>query len=254
MSFLLPNPRLEPLLRYLSMPAKLVHRAPQSNLLALQTVPLRDTALAAGSAFHFDDSCQVTVVEGGLDRLADHLKLTLVGAPRTVKGLHLVMLSHTCQLQLSVGGDKVRAVVGSGVSGRISAVLASQATLFIGDGSSLPNARLLAAHADVAIGDDCQIGEETLIQASDPHPIIDLDTGQPLNAQRRQVTLGSHVWVGRRVLILPDVSLGDGCIVDAGSTVVEDVAAQTQVGGAPAVLRRQRVGWARQYGGKPPQF
>lgn len=251
MSFLLPNPTLEPLLRFMALPAKLVHRAPQSNTKALQTVLLRDTPLATGSAFQFDDSCQVTVVEGGIERLAANVKLVVAGPPRTVRGLHLVVLTPSGLLHLTVGGDRVRAFFGVGVVGRPAVNLAGEATLFVGDGTTLPNARILAANADVVIGDDCQIAEDVVIQASDPHPIIDLDSGQTLNAHRRGVSIGSHVWIGRRSLIQPDVTLGDGCIVDAGSTVVEDVAAQTQVGGAPAVLRRQRVSWARQYGGKP---
>lgn len=238
----------------MGLPAKLVHRAPLSKNKPLQTVLLRDTPLAAGSDFQFDDTCQVTVIDGALDRLAMQLKLTMAGPPRKVTGLHVVMLTGHGMVHLTVGGDRVRAFVGVNVVSRAVVNLAGEATLFVGDGTTMPNARILAANADVVIGDDCQIAEDVVVQASDPHPVIDLETGETLNHMRRHVTLGSHVWVGRRALILPDVTLADGCIVDPGSTVVADVASQTQVGGCPATLRRTGVGWARQYGAKPPRF
>lgn len=252
MAFLLPNPTLEPLLRYMALPPVLVRRAPLSGTKPLQTVLLKDTALAAGSPMQFDDSCQLTVVEGGVEKIAQHVKLTVAGPPRRVRGLQLAVLTQSGLLNLTVGGDQVRVFVGVGVVSRATVNLAGEATLFVGDGTTMPNARILAANADVAIGDDCQIGEDVVIQASDQHPIVDLDSGETLNHQRRAVTLGSHVWVGRRALILPDVKLGAGCIVESGAVVNADVAAQTLVGGAPAVLRRERVGWARQFGAKPP--
>jgi acetyltransferase-like isoleucine patch superfamily enzyme len=250
-----PNPttmKLEPLLRYMGLPPGLVRRAPQSNTLSLQTFLLKDSPLAAGSNFQFADSCRVTVVEGALERLAANVKLTLAGPPRVVHDLHLAVLTPSGLLNVTVGGDNVRAFFGAGVVGRPTITLAGQATLFVGDGTTLPNARILAANADVVIGDDCQIGEDVVIQASDQHPIIDLDSGETLNHHRRTVMIDRHVWIGRRCLILPDVTLGAGCIVDAGSTVMADVAPQTLAGGSPAVLRRQRVGWARQFGSKPP--
>lgn len=35
----------------------------------------------------------------------------------------------------------------------------------------------------------------------------------------RDVTIGDHVWIGSRVIILPGAMLGDGCIIQAGSVV-----------------------------------
>lgn len=246
------NLKVEPLLRFMGLPPGLVRRAPQSDTKPLQTVLLKDSPLAAGSSFQFHDSCLVTVVQGGVEALAGNVKLTLAGPPRQVRDLHLVVLTAAGLLNITVGGDRVRAFFGVGVVGRPSVSLAGEATLFVGDGTTMPNARIVAANADVVIGDDCQIGEDVVIQASDQHPVVDLDSGRTLNNHRRAVTIERHVWVGRRSLILPDVTLGAGCIVDAGSTVSENVDPQTQVGGAPAVLRRQRVGWARQFGAKPP--
>lgn len=252
-SFHLPNPSFEPLLRYLHFQPQLVRFAAQSNAKTLQTVLLRDSALAAGSTMQFDDSCQLTVVEGSLDKLTN-VKLVVAGPPRKVKGLHLVVLSTAGQINLTVGGDQVRMVVCANVVMRATVNLAGEASLFVGDGTTMANMRILAANADVSIGDDCQVGEDVVIQASDQHPITDLDSGEVVNFHRRSVKLGRHVWLGRRVLVLPDTQLGDGCIVDAGAVVDRNVAAQTQVGGAPVQVIRQRAGWSRNFGKTPPTF
>ena len=48
------------------------------------------------------------------------------------------------------------------------------------------------------------------------------------------VTVGDHVWIGSRALILPGVTLGEGAVVAAGAVVTGDVEPYTVVGGVPA--------------------
>ncbi len=50
----------------------------------------------------------------------------------------------------------------------------------------------------------------------------------------REVVIGSYVWVGMDVKILAGVTIGDGAIIQAGSTVVSDVPALAITGGHPA--------------------
>lgn len=54
------------------------------------------------------------------------------------------------------------------------------------------------------------------------------------------VTIGSDVWTGHNVNILPGVSVGDGAVVGAGSVVTRDVPPFAIVAGAPARVRRMR--------------
>jgi acetyltransferase-like isoleucine patch superfamily enzyme len=46
--------------------------------------------------------------------------------------------------------------------------------------------------------------------------------------------LGNDVWIGVGTIVLPNVTIGDGAIVSAGSVVKEDVPAYSVVGGNPA--------------------
>ncbi|MBT0044281.1 MULTISPECIES: acyltransferase [Vibrio] len=50
----------------------------------------------------------------------------------------------------------------------------------------------------------------------------------------RNVDIGNNVWLGINVTILPGVSIGEGAIVQAGSTVVEDIPPLAICGGHPA--------------------
>lgn len=57
---------------------------------------------------------------------------------------------------------------------------------------------------------------------------------------RKPVNIGRYCWIGRNVMIMPGVTIGDASIVAAGSVVVKDVAPYTVVGGNPAQVIKQR--------------
>lgn len=48
------------------------------------------------------------------------------------------------------------------------------------------------------------------------------------------ITIGKNVWIGGGVIILSNVTIGDGCTVGAGSVVTKDVPPRTVVVGNPA--------------------
>lgn len=52
--------------------------------------------------------------------------------------------------------------------------------------------------------------------------------------------LGNDVWLGLNVTVMPGVTIGDGAIVAANSTVVKNVEPYSIVGGNPAKLIRMR--------------
>lgn len=54
------------------------------------------------------------------------------------------------------------------------------------------------------------------------------------------VTIGDFVWVGTRVTILGGVHIGEGAIIQAGSTVVSDIPPYAIAGGHPARVFKYR--------------
>ena len=58
--------------------------------------------------------------------------------------------------------------------------------------------------------------------------------------ETKQINIGNDVWIGANVLILNDVSIGDGAIIGAGSVVTKDVIPYSIMGGVPSNLIRMR--------------
>ncbi|HEX7757448.1 MAG TPA: DapH/DapD/GlmU-related protein, partial [Niabella sp.] len=53
------------------------------------------------------------------------------------------------------------------------------------------------------------------------------------------VTIGNNVWVGGNATILPGVTIGDNCVIGAGSVVTKDIPANSLAVGNPARVIRQ---------------
>ncbi|HET6818022.1 MAG TPA: acyltransferase [Mycobacteriales bacterium] len=50
----------------------------------------------------------------------------------------------------------------------------------------------------------------------------------------RPVVIGAGTWIGARVVILPGVTIGEGCVIAAGSVVTSDCAGEGLYAGVPA--------------------
>jgi galactoside O-acetyltransferase len=60
------------------------------------------------------------------------------------------------------------------------------------------------------------------------------------NVHRGTIEVEEHAFVGANAVVLPDVTIGEGAVVGAGSVVNKDVAPWTVVAGAPARVIRTR--------------
>jgi acetyltransferase-like isoleucine patch superfamily enzyme len=58
---------------------------------------------------------------------------------------------------------------------------------------------------------------------------------------QKDVRIGTGVWLGAKVIVLPGVSIGDGAVVAAGAVVTHDVEPMAIVAGVPARLVGSRV-------------
>ena len=75
--------------------------------------------------------------------------------------------------------------------------------------------------APVTFGDDCFIGPNVSIYTA-CHSTDPIER----NSRRewaRPVSIGSNVWIGGSVVILPGVTIGDNVTIGAGSVVVHDI-------------------------------
>lgn len=52
------------------------------------------------------------------------------------------------------------------------------------------------------------------------------------------ITIGNNVWLGGNVVVLPGVSIGDNCVIGAGSVVTKDIPANSLAVGNPCRVLR----------------
>jgi serine acetyltransferase len=127
------------------------------------------------------------------------------------------------------------------IDGRLTITFASRYAdcprLAIGDRTRIGFNCALIVGKDVEIGSDCLIASETLIFDSSGHqldPDLRLAGAPPTEDMVKPVRIGNNVWIGKRAMVFPGVTIGDGSVVAAGSIVMRDVPENTLVAGNPA--------------------
>ena len=89
----------------------------------------------------------------------------------------------------------------------------------------------------VTIGNYVMMGPEVVIYTRN-HEHSTRDT--PMCAQGyeeyKPVVIKDDVWIGRRAIILPGVTIEKGCIIGAGAVVTKNTVPYTIYGGVPAKL------------------
>jgi len=115
--------------------------------------------------------------------------------------------------------------------------------LYVGDGAELRlgsgyfnEGSMIVCHSRITIGDTCLFGPHVMLRDNDGHFYEDRPQSAP-------ITIGDHVWVGMRSVILKGVTVGDGAVVAAGAVVTRDVPPRSLVGGSPARVLRKNVSW-----------
>jgi acetyltransferase-like isoleucine patch superfamily enzyme len=92
----------------------------------------------------------------------------------------------------------------------------------------------------VRIGRQCVIADRAMFIDFD-HGVVEVD--RPIRQQgiyKRDVIVGSNVWIGYGACVLRGVSVGDNSIVGTNSVVTKDVPANAVVAGIPARIIRMR--------------
>jgi acetyltransferase-like isoleucine patch superfamily enzyme len=98
----------------------------------------------------------------------------------------------------------------------------------------------ISAYQRVRIGEQCVIADRAMFIDFD-HGVVEVE--RPIRVQgiyKRDVVVGSNVWIGYGACILRGVSVGDNAIVGTNAVVTKDVPANAVVAGVPARVIRMR--------------
>ena len=91
--------------------------------------------------------------------------------------------------------------------------------------------------AKVIIGNNCQMAPNVAIYTAG-HPVHP-DTRNTAYEYGKEVRIGDNVWIGGNTVICPGVSIGDCCVIGAGSVVTKDIPAWTIAAGNPCRVIRE---------------
>lgn len=99
--------------------------------------------------------------------------------------------------------------------------------------------------AKVTFGDNCMLAPNVAIYTAG-HPLHP-DSRNSMYEYGIEVNIGNNVWIGGNTVILPGVSIGDCCVVGAGSVVTKDIPAWSVAAGNPAKIIRKITDADRKY-------
>lgn len=101
--------------------------------------------------------------------------------------------------------------------------------------------RASALHGKVVIGDDVMMAPECVFYTRNHETSrLDVSMNQQGTTEERSILVGNDVWLGRRVMVMPGVIIGDHSIVAAGAVVTKSVPPYSIVAGVPGRVLRSR--------------
>lgn len=140
------------------------------------------------------------------------------------------------QVRIGKGSSIRKGTVVSVASRKVESYIKVGNNTYIGE-----NNNLRAADGVIEIGNGCLISQGITIVTSNH----DIKKSLPISQQgwvskKGKITISDDVWIGANAVILPDVTIGMGAVIAAGSVVTKDVPEYSIVAGVPAKIIKYR--------------
>lgn len=125
--------------------------------------------------------------------------------------------------------------VGHAVRVRPSVKVEQPWNLSIGDNSSIGDRAIIYCLGKVSIGSNASLSQDVHLCAG-THDYTKPD----LPLLRPPITIGNEAWLAADVFVGPNVTIGDGCVVGARSSVFKDLPPWQVCAGTPAKAMKKR--------------
>ena len=176
------------------------------------------------STINAGDKSNTITLDGGVLR---NSRIIINGTNSTVTiGKNCVFNS----LDIILYGDNSHCIIGDNVT--FNSYKSSESGINVGDNTK------------VEIGADSLFSNSIGIYTTDFHKIFD-STGVQVN-NNKSITIGKHVWVGMKSMILKGSMIPDGCVVGAGTIISGEVKEKNAicVGSASNIVRKD-IRWEK---------
>jgi acetyltransferase-like isoleucine patch superfamily enzyme len=143
-------------------------------------------------------------------------------------------------VKFEIGRDAVLRIGRWSWVGHGSKIRVHEGEVSIGAKTVMGQECTISAYQRVEIGRECIIADRVMLIDFD-HGVVEVE--RPIRLQgiyKRDVRVGSNVWMGYGACVLRGVSIGDNSIVGTNAVVTKDVPANAVVGGVPARVLRMR--------------
>jgi len=158
-------------------------------------------------------------------------------------GKNLNLMAHSTLNALSYRGVEIgdNFTLGMFATIECTGVLREVGThLKIGNNVGINHYCFIGVRGDIEIGDNVIFGPRVSV-FSENHNFDRIDI--PIKHQgvtKGTTKIGNDVWIGAQTIILSGVSIGDGCVIGAGSVVTKDIPPCSLAVGVPARVVKKR--------------
>jgi acetyltransferase-like isoleucine patch superfamily enzyme len=157
------------------------------------------------------------------------------------KRLHTDGICFFCPgVKLEIGRNAVLRMGRWSWIGHDSKIRVHEGEVSIGTKTVMGQECTISAYQRVSIGRECIVADRVMLIDFD-HGVVEVE--RPIRLQgiyKRDVRVGSNVWIGYGACILRGVSVGHNSIVGTNAVVTKEVPENAVVGGVPARVLRMR--------------
>lgn len=214
------------------------------------TLKINEISSLISISGNYDDDCKVFLFEESYKAIKNkNLKINIQCSQSMslIKGLQLYLGTLSGSISIYVGTNNSKVCFCENTKGKYHIELWGSSEVYIGSGSTSNGIEIICNNSTFSCGKDCMFSSDILVQSSDQHGIFDIEEKVIYNNQQKNVTLGNHVWLGRRCTILPNSEIGTGSVIGSASVVNGKIPTQVIAAGSPAKVIKQNRTWSRSF-------